>query len=364
LNELRKSIKKNGLFYPIIINENDFILDGHHRYLICNENSIEPKTSRRVFEDKLDEKEFVLDSNVKRRQLSVWQRCELGEKYWDIEKERTKRTYLATLPKDGQKGFQPVLDHNEVSHKDVKNKYVKALKIAARKANVGHETLRKAKTILETVKEKPEKFSSLLKALNNETVSVNAAFAQVNSTRQTTKTRIILPLPKNKYRTIIIDPAWKTQKIIRKVRPNQTKNFDYPTMNIEEIKALPIKTLAHKNCHIYLWITHKYLPVGFELFEHWGVKYQCILTWVKNIGFTPFSWMYSTEHILFGRIGSLDLLQKGLRLDFTAKVREHSRKPNEFYDLVKKVSPEPRIDLFAREKHEGFDIWGNEIDRF
>jgi N6-adenosine-specific RNA methylase IME4 len=89
-----------------------------------------------------------------------------------------------------------------------------------------------------------------------------------------------------------------------------------------------------------------------------------VLTWVKNVGITPFSWMYSTELILFGRLGNLPLLQKGLRLDFSAKVREHSRKPDEFYERVKLVSPEPRLDLFSREKRDGFEQWGIETDYF
>ena len=94
------------------------------------------------------------------------------------------------------------------------------------------------------------------------------------------------------------------------------------------------------------------------------MKYQCMLTWVKNVGFTPFSWMYSTEHVLFGRVGSLSLLKNGLRLDFAAKVREHSRKPDEFYELVRKASPEKRIDIFAREQRDGFDVWGLEAEKF
>jgi len=85
---------------------------------------------------------------------------------------------------------------------------------------------------------------------------------------------------------------------------------------------------------------------------------------VKNVGFTPFSWMYSTEHVLLCRKGSLDLLQLGKRLDFAGQVRERSRKPTIFYDLVRTVSPGPRIDLFSREEHEGFTQWGDEMERF
>lgn len=74
--------------------------------------------------------------------------------------------------------------------------------------------------------------------------------------------------------------------------------------------------------------------------------------------------MYSTEHVLFCHRGSLKLLKTGERLDFAAKRREHSRKPDEFYDIVRRVSPAPRIDVFSRENREGFDTWGNEPDRF
>lgn len=166
------------------------------------------------------------------------------------------------------------------------------------------------------------------------------------------------------YRTIVIDPPWEIEKIPRKVRPKQIE-MDYKTMSVEEIKKFPLrKFVSEDGCHAYLWTTHKHLPDAFEVFEAWGVKYQCLLTWNKNVGITPFSWMYSTELVLFGNIGNLSLIKKGERLDFYGKVREHSRKPDEFYELVKRVSPEPRIDIFSREKREGFDQWGDETTKF
>lgn len=172
------------------------------------------------------------------------------------------------------------------------------------------------------------------------------------------------PPAEGKYRTVVIDPPWPVEKILREERPNQA-DFDYPTMSIEKIAALPIAELADNvGCHVYLWFTQKYRRVAFELFDAWGIKDECFLTWVKNVGFTPYSWMYSTEHVLFGRVGALSLLKMGKRLDFAAKVREHSRKPDEFYDLVREVSPGPRIDFFSREPREGFDQYGNEPAKF
>jgi N6-adenosine-specific RNA methylase IME4 len=165
------------------------------------------------------------------------------------------------------------------------------------------------------------------------------------------------------FRTVVIDPPWPMEKIQRDVRPNQVE-FDYMTMSIEEIKEFPLQKFMSKDgCHVYMWTTQKFLQNSFDVFNAWGVKYQCLMTWVKNVGFTPFSWMYSTEHVLFGTVGSLPLLRKGLRLDFNAKVREHSRKPDEFYDLVTRVSVEPRVDIFSREKRDGFEQYGYEVDQ-
>jgi len=179
-----------------------------------------------------------------------------------------------------------------------------------------------------------------------------------------------IELPEGKYRTLVIDPPWKIEKILREVRPRQVE-MDYPTLTIEEIRdykdknGKPITDLFNPDgCHVYLWTTHKHLPDALEILKAWGVKYQCVLTWIKNVGITPYSWMYSTELVLFGRKGNLDLLKNGERLDFYGKVREHSRKPDEFYELVKRVSPAPRIDVFSREKRGGFDQYGNEFNKF
>jgi N6-adenosine-specific RNA methylase IME4 len=168
------------------------------------------------------------------------------------------------------------------------------------------------------------------------------------------------PLPEGRFRSIVIDPPWPMDKIVREQRPKQGAALDYPTMSLGQIAALPIADLAADGCHIYLWVTHRFLPAGLDLFDQWGVTYQCQMTWKKNVGITPFSWMYDTEHVLFGRIGSLDLLQNGLRLSFEAPVQGHSVKPDVFYERVIAASPTPRLEMFARHPREGFTVWGNE----
>jgi N6-adenosine-specific RNA methylase IME4 len=170
-------------------------------------------------------------------------------------------------------------------------------------------------------------------------------------------------VPAGQYSTLVVDPPWEMQKISR-IKYDLQAGFDYPTLSIDQLKEYPIKGLAADSAHLYLWTTHKHLPFAFELAEAWGFAYECLMTWVKNVGFTPYSWMRSTEHVLFCKRGGLPLSELGLRLDFKADRRKHSRKPDEFYELVKRVSPEPRIDIFSREPRDGFEQAGNQIDQF
>lgn len=171
----------------------------------------------------------------------------------------------------------------------------------------------------------------------------------------------ILPLPEGKFRCIVIDPPWPVEKIEREVRPKQKRQLDYPTMTLEQIESLSVPEKAVDGCHIYLWVTHRFLPDGLRIFEKWGANYECLMTWVKPTGMTPYSWMYDTEHVIFGRIGSLELQKKGLRLSMQESVKRHSQKPDIFYERVIQASPEPRLELFARKKREGFTVWGNEV---
>lgn len=165
------------------------------------------------------------------------------------------------------------------------------------------------------------------------------------------------------WRTVVLDPPWRMEKIEREERPNQGQWLDYPTMDVDEIAQLPIPQLVDPDgAHVYVWTTHRYLPRALDLLSEWGCRYECQLTWRKNVGITPYSWMYDTEHVLFARAGAgLALNRNGLRLSFSAPVTGHSRKPDVFYERVRAVSPEPRLEMFARDPREGFVPWGDEV---
>jgi len=172
-------------------------------------------------------------------------------------------------------------------------------------------------------------------------------------------------LPDGRFETIVIDPPWEMQKIERDVRPNQVA-FDYPTMNESELAAFGVPAMASDDCHLFCWTTHKHLPMALRLLESWGFRYVCTMVWHKPGGFQPIGLpQYNCEFALYARRGSPQFIDtKAFPACFEAPRREHSRKPDEFYDLVRRVTAGPRIDVFSREARPGFEQFGNETAKF
>lgn len=168
-------------------------------------------------------------------------------------------------------------------------------------------------------------------------------------------------LPGGKFNTIVIDPPWPMEFMKLEMRPNQVE-MPYPTMTIDEIKALPIKDKASEDCNLFLWTTHKFLPDCFEILKAWGFEYHVCLTWDKTNGRSLFGFNRRTELCLYAHNGKITVNQRGKFIDtvFVEKLRQHSRKPTIFDDILRSNSPAPRLEWFSRESKEGFVSYGNE----
>lgn len=175
------------------------------------------------------------------------------------------------------------------------------------------------------------------------------------------------------FGTILIDPPWRFQNRTGKMAPEHRRLRRYETMSFEEIAALPVGAIALPKSHLYLWTPNALLPEALGIMKTWGFTYKTNIVWYKvrkdggpdgrGVGFY---FRNVTELLLFGVKGSLRTLQPGrsqVNIVITRK-EEHSRKPDTVYDLIRECSPGPYIELFARQRIEGWAQWGNEVDSY
>ena len=181
-------------------------------------------------------------------------------------------------------------------------------------------------------------------------------------------------LPQGKYRVLVVDPPWNQGKTgLRSVRPNQTTDLDYATLSKQQLMELPVPEWANQeSAFLWLWATNSkdqdskepVLTMALQLMEHWRFNYYTTVTWLKGTGPCPFGpYQITTEHALFGYRGKARFHRQHLgklQTHFYAHPGMHSSKPNVFYRNIAKYFDGPRLDVFARQRREGFDGWGNE----
>lgn len=171
-------------------------------------------------------------------------------------------------------------------------------------------------------------------------------------------------MPK-KYQIIYADPPWDVKAGPGWASGGVSRKLKYPTMSIEQIKALQIRDLAENNAHLYLWLINKYIEDGYQIAKAWGFRPVCLLTWCKpphGLGLGG-AFVQTTEHLLFCKRGVLKTQKRIDTTWFECGRHRHSEKPHFFRDIIKDVSGDlPRIELFARERTFGWDVWGNEVD--
>lgn len=176
-----------------------------------------------------------------------------------------------------------------------------------------------------------------------------------------------------KFSTILADPPWQFQNRTGKMAPEHKRLNRYPTMKLDEIKALPVETVVADPAHLYLWVPNALLPEGLEVMRAWGFQYKGNIVWEKvrkdgqpdgrGVGFY---FRNVTELVLFGIRGksntrTLAPARSQVNLLRTMK-REHSRKPDEIFDIIEACSSGPYLELFARGARENWILWGNQAD--
>ena len=177
-----------------------------------------------------------------------------------------------------------------------------------------------------------------------------------------------IALPDKKYNIVYADPPWEVMagsKQSRTVLDSQkSRPLTYPTMPLDDIKLLPVKSIKDRNSVLFLWTINKYLEQSYEVARCWGFTPSTMLVWdktPKGIGLGG-TFTLANEYLLFCRSGSLRALHrvKGNHWHFPRE--RHSKKPDFFRNMIVDVFGDiPRIELFARSTSPGWDVWGNEV---
>lgn len=201
----------------------------------------------------------------------------------------------------------------------------------------------------------------------------------------------LLSLPRaGQYQMVVADPPWHFRARTALQMTNWTSRRDaekhYPVMGVDDIAALPVRDIVAPDAHLLLWITGPLLIEGkhIPVMKAWGFKPSSVaFTWVKlkrsidvrqlrltttlesdlhvGLGLTT---RKNAEFCLLGRRGNAKRLSKSVREIILSPVREHSRKPEEFYRRAQQYAAGPYLEMFSREQRPGWDAWGNETNKF
>jgi N6-adenosine-specific RNA methylase IME4 len=369
---LCSDIGENGLLEPIVLVEfegEEVLLDGRHRLLACLKTGVEPWFDTFTGDSPVT---YVVSKNKHRRHLTPSQLAMIAADLKPLYEEEARKRQLATLKKGDEKPDQETVPDREkgqsrdqagaamgVSGRSVS----KAEKVIAGGCDELQDAVRNKLidvTMGEKLAKRPVKEQRQILKKIEESPKQNANSVLRKHDKDKIVTRIKKepqPTLEGPFRVMTADPSWQYEK--RKEDGTQRGQTPYPTMEPKEIMALGemVGGLVHQDCILWLWVTNAHLPVAFEVIDAWGFEYKTCLTWVKDKMGTG-DWLRGkTEHCLLAVRGKpvVDLTNQSTEL--RGAVREHSRKPEEFYKMVEKLCPGAKLEMFATEAREGWQMW-------
>lgn len=347
---LEESIKKEGVREPLII-WNNILIDGHNRYDISNKLKIPYKIKEIKFKDRTEAMLWIINNQLGRRNLSAYDRTRLALKYEEILRPLAKESQKNPFKKfsTGNEGVVPMLAQGRVRE------------TISKLANVSHGTYDKVKLIESKANEEEKR------DLQKQKLSINGLYTKLRKREKELEAKPI-NAPEGKYNIIYADPPWEYHNWTDE-GGHKSASAHYSTMNLEKIKELDIKKISDKNCVLFLWATFPNLKQAFEVIEAWGFEYKTVgFVWIKKYAsnknfFGLGYWTRANAEIcLIATKGNIKRKNNSISQIIESIKEEHSKKPDIVRDkIVELMGDIPRIELFARQKTKGWDVWGNEI---
>ena len=353
LSQLTEDIRAHGQRVPIVLLDG-LILDGRHRYKACIAARVIPQT-RELTKAEGDPLAFVISQNVKRRHLNESQRAMVAAAVASlpngVRKDRQAVQTCTATTLEESADMLNVSRRSVCAAKGVLNHGTPELVDAVRS---GDMTVAQASKL---IRSPAEEQNEVVRRAKTEGVSAVAAHRGVKAER-IAKAEAIAPT--GRYRVIYADPPWNYGN---GMPPGSTRPEDhYPVMDLAEICALPVKDMAQDDAVLFLWATSPLVPESLEVIRAWGFQYKAGFVWDKclhNMGH------YNSVRHEFLWICTRGSCQPDNRKLFDSVVTEerteHSKKPTVFYEIIDTLYPcGKRIELFARNAHEGWESFGFE----
>ena len=374
--KLEASILSEGIRDPLVVWQG-ILLDGYHRYKIAQEHGLEYKTVEVELPDRDAAKEWILVNQLGRRNLTEQEASYYRGKLYESRKLNHGGDRKSTGNNFPLKNTADTIgDEYGVTGRTVKNdaQFSKAVdKVAIEigeeakqaillgKAGVPKE---RVEQLIDIKQKAPEFIEPILKGNIGLQEALKAIKKierekEIEETLAEIESNAFTP-PSKKYDVIVIDPPWPYGT---DYDPDGRRSASpYPEMSLEDIKAIQLPSA--NDCVLWLWTTHKFMRYSFDILDSWGFRDVAILTWVKNrMGLG--SWLRSqSEFCIMAIKGHPKVNLTNQTTVIYGEMREHSRKPDEFYKLVDSLCVGYKIDWFSREKREGWDQYGAEYDKF
>jgi N6-adenosine-specific RNA methylase IME4 len=359
-----KQLEENCLEEGIreaIITWKGFIIDGHNRYEIANKWNLDFQTKSKHFEDEEEVKEWMILNQFGRRNLTLYQRSILALELETLFSEKAKESKSEKVSHYRNTGEVLVNSPKPDTRKKLSNI-----------SGVGEQTISRVKAIQEKA---PEEVKAKLQTGE---VSINQAYKEIKKEeKKEERIELInkqineieagnLPELEGLFDVISVDPPWNYEGENKK-----ETSFDsvgrrvanpYPEMSTEEIKKIQLPLM--KDSIVFLWTTHKFLPDALEILKEWNLEYKATLVWNKEKMGMGAWFRMQCEFCLVGIKGKPYWENTKYRDILNEPRREHSRKPDSFFSMVEEITLGRRLEYFSREKRKGWEVFGNDVNKF
>ncbi len=344
LRPLAESMREVGLLHPVVVTPDAVLVAGARRLAAAKMLGWGRVPVTVVDLDEVVRGEH--DENVHRKSFAPSEYVAITEALEAREREAAKERQGTRTDKHPAKFAESTRGETRAK--------------LAKYAGVSHLTLKRAREVVEAAEAEPERYGDLVEEMDR-TGRVYGAYTRLLVRRRAATIEAEpRPLPLGPFRVIVADPPWPYE--LRQADPSHRGACPYPSMTVDAIMALNVPEVAHDDCVLWLWTTNSHLPVSFDVIKAWGFEYKTLLTWAKDRAGVG-NWLRGkTEHCLMAVRGRPTVRLTNQSTLLPAKRRGHSSKPEAFYEMVEKLCPGSRVELFQRRPREGWVGHGDEVN--